>query len=709
MCKLDIKQIKSTNINCILQNTDLNLKTKQINLETELAFNLTKDLNKNILSNLHSKLLNINWLDIEGNIFIKKLLNVINIETLIDYIIIRSLLKLKYIKCVSLNYFKNMLLFKFLYFAKFNNIKIYHEELQIKFENKEITYLILENSFIYIAEYLYKINIIHMDYNRYTLMNLSQIDIQDSLVLVNEKWPLIIPAESYTLVEENLYIGGYYKNKISLDIEKIYEQKLRILPESLKNINKLQNISYKLNKNLKVINFIEKIEKYFTSDFLNNNLQYIEDWYVSYQYLILIKNNIEEIYFPYNIDYCGQIHNAISFGINPTKNKLSKVLISFGKYKLVEESKNYLKEYICTAFNTSLDNFENLLNIDLNFNNDKVLKDLIDEYSIHNIILLIDWHENVLKNNESEILIELNTFENEFKILSILSNDYFGMLSTNLIESDNKINFCDNILEELKKKIIKKNKLWLKILDNDFLKDIIKLVVYRSSLEIKTFLLIKNFNEKYDLKHYNSLRIILESNIIYDIDLQNKIKEFSEKILNFDFNIESLEHIQELIIKDLKLNFFKILLKILNDIIKKLYPDIINFTKKIKKINEFITSFYIFSIEYFTFKYEKINFSYYIPSYPTFKTKLKILTEFIQSMGNSFFIHKFIELNNINYYLGFNFFLCKANDINKIQKKILMVYNFIYEYYLEYNSFQIFKNKKKYIINSLKIYNIKKK
>jgi hypothetical protein len=726
----DLKKYNEMKIVNVLQNSTLTLFEKQLGLENVLLFNLNKLYDDNFIYKkqfliFRNKLVNIDWLNIPGKTYLKDFFNVISKESFIDLILMHILMTLRHYNCYSSNIFKNYLLGKFKVYAYFNKIDIlYIEKQSLK---KFIISEVLEKSLAYIVEYLKEIKIIQFDeiLNIFKVEDFPEICEQEATILVIQRWPLLIPANPYIRINNN-YEGGYYLKDLTLNLfidNEYVKGDLQINEKCLNNINKLQNIKYTLVQNTKIIEFIIKLEQFLSPLFLSKkeNKKYLEDWYACYQYLILIKSGITNIYFPYILDFRGRMYNGITFGLNPTSNKLSRSLVGLGKYSLTNETKEYLKLYICACFKVGIDKFETLLNININSKN---FQELIDKYSLKNLVILLDWKENVLNTNESEILIEMDASQSGFQILSLLSNDLIGMQHTNLISTENIYNLYNIILEKVIEKLVKKE--WSKILNRDFIKRVVMTIPYGSTRQGQLDMLVEEFERQYSLFHllkYNSMPIIFESNIIENTELLENLHKLNNKVINAqkkidDIDLKEVNELQMKIVYELRKITFRYILEIINNVTNELYPNIIKFTKLLKniKLTYIKTSYLTFSLMYYLVFEEKMVIgkkTYYktiIDKYMVNERKSKTasIANICQGFGDAFIMHNIIENTNCSFYAIHDAILCKGDDIDILKNQILLSYRFVYNYYLQYSDFESIRlDKTQYELNSLNIFKIK--
>lgn len=729
---IELKKYNQNKILNIFLNKTLNNNEKQIRLEKNLIFNVNKLYDDNFIFSkqiliLRNRLINIDWLNIAGKLYLKKFFKIISVENFINLILIRNLLAIKYFNFYALEFFKNKLKMRFNKYAEFNKIGIIYLENEEKKEKVYISNDLLEKSLSYIVEYLNTIKIIsyNANYNRFILTDFSDLCEQESILLISQKWPLIIPAKDYYLKSENLYLGGYFTDNLALNLcikNELIKGELIVNEKCLNNISKLQNIKYILIQNKVIIDFISELELFFTPEFLTLNIKYLEDWYACYQYLTFIKGNIFEIYFPYVLDFRGRMYNGITYGLNPTSNKLSRILIGFGRYKLNEYLISYLKLYICSCFKISIDNFNDLLNLDLSINN---LKYLLDHYSLKSLILLLDWKENVLKTNESEILIEMDASQSGFQVLSLLSNDFMGMTHTNLISSDLGYDLYTQVLNKVLDKLPVKE--WGLLLNRNFIKQVIMTIPYGSTRSGQKDMLKSEYIKQYSLTYlieYNYIPQILNSKIITDPFLLNTINNLIEIIKDSKYSVKIITDVEYKLIKYLMAHnsIFDKFLNIINEVTLDLYANIIKFTENLKKfkLESICTNYVIFSLVYYYVEKDSENKNINIKKRKYTKTiinKFKIdykkmevasIANICQGLGDAFIMHHIIENLNCSFYSIHDAILCKADDIDLIKQQVLNSYRYVYNYYLNYSVLDPIRiNKTKYELNSLNIFKIK--
>jgi hypothetical protein len=733
----ELKKHNKSEIVNILLDSNLSLAEKELKLEDTLTFNILKLYDDNQiyveeLKVLRKQLYAIDWSKIEGKTILAKFFEKIHKETLIDLILIKVLLKLKYINCYSADYLRNLIIYDFKHYAFYNYIQIRYKCTDpAKFRPDFIEYELVEKACSYVVECLKEYKIVKYDFDKKTfqLEGFVNICVQETFFLTIQKWPLLIPAKKYEYIND-AYEGGYYlkENKLNLLIENLkIESNIEINEKCLENIHKLQSTKYTLLTNPKIIEAIEFIEEFLTPQFLNlaQNAKYMEDWYACYQYLILVKSNITNIYFPFVLDFRGRIYNGISFGLNPTTNKLSRVLVGFGKAYLNETSKLYLQCYICACFKISLENFDSLLDINLDFTNSQNIQELIFKYSFKNLIILLDWKENVIKNGYTEIGVELDASQSGFQVLSLLSNDYQGMIHTNMIKTNESYDLYRIILTKLQEKINNINPNWNKIINREFIKRVIMTIPYGSTTKGQIEMLVDEFIKQYSLRYLlevNSIPAIVESNILDNEILVDALKVLNEKIYSDNYKtikIDTIEKYQTDMIENLKKNAFKEILRLLNEITVELYPNIITFTKNLKKLKlkHIVTPYYLFSLVYFRIYIEemtirkKIYTKMIIDSSKIDKRKTTIasIANICQGMGDAFVMHNIIENIIVPIYPIHDAILCNVNTIEIIQKCVLNSYQFVYDYYFVYEDFQKLEinRNERYKLNSLDIFKIK--
>ena len=769
----EYKQYNSEIIIDLLKNKNISLEVKEYELEKLSNLMIDKLYDEKYVNNKKvikflNKLLNIDWLNIAGKTYLVTFFSIISTDIFVKYVLIKVLFRLKYIYCYSADYLKTMLKYAVLEYILNKNIVIINKGIicyknyQIKrFEKQknkneieriiieknlertinkkvEMDIEILEKSLAYIVEFLKENKIIKYNIieSRFNVEDSLEITNQEAILVLMNRWPLLIPGKKYEK-EEEIYKGGYYlnENKLILNILNYnVSSEIQITDNLLKIIDNLQTTKYKLIENVKIIKFIEKVEEYLTVEFLKEKgkEKYLEDWYACYQYLVLKRGEIKEIYYPYIIDFRGRIYNGINYGLNPTTNKLSRTLINFGKIKLTEEMKLNIKKYICSSFKIALNEFNKILEINLDYENKENLEILIDLYSLKNIVLLLDWKYNVIENNETEILIELDACQSGFQVLSMLSNDNLCMKTTNLIKSENRVDLYSLVLETLYNKVSEKKKKWFNIINRNFVKRIIMTIPYGSTYEGQMHMLVDEYNKQYSLKYlikYNSLPLIIENEVLLKDEILENEYVIDEELLNQiiklnkaiekgkGFSIKEIERIEDEIIKNLKKYMFKYILQKLNEITNDLYPNIIKFTKELKllDINKIETDYCIYPIIYYKEIEEKIVIKKgtYTKSYIDYtkldirKSKTSLIANICQGMGDSFILQKFIESSNIKIYPIHDALLCSVNEIDNVKLEILKTYKYVYNYYLNYKDFQgININREEYNIDSLNIYDV---
>ena len=727
---VELKKYNQTKIYNVLLNNDLSIYEKQINLEKSLIFNVNKMYDDHFifakqLYILRNRLLNINWLSIPGKLYLKEFFKIISIENFIDLVLIRNLLSIKYFSFYSLEFFKNKLKKRFNKYAYFNKIDVVYFENEINKQKIFISNDLLEKSLAYIVEYLISNKIIFYDINinKFTLGDFPELCEQESILLIVQKWPLIIPAKNYSLSEDNSYFGGYYTNGLELNLciqNEFVKGVLKVNEKSLNNIYKLQNIKYTLVQNKVIIDFISQLELFFTPEFLSLkvNAKYIEDWYACYQYLTFINGGIVEIYFPYLLDFRGRMYNGVGYGLNLTSNKLSRALVGLGRYKLNNILIEYLKLYICSCFKISIDKFDDLLKLDISINN---LQYLLDHYPLKNLIILLDWKENVLKTNESEILIEMDASQSGFQVLSLLSNDFMGMQHTNMISSNLVYDLYTQVLNKVLQKLPVKE--WGLLFNRTLIKQIIMTIPYGSTRSGQKDMLKLEFKKQYSLTYlleYNYIPQLLDSKIISNHDLLTKITNLTKTINQSKYSIKIINEIEHQLVQYLSASksVFDIILDIVNEVTIELYSNIIKFTKDLKKLNlESISTEYLtFSLVYYlTFtdkmivnkrEYTKVTIDRSMVDYNKMETAS--IANICQGLGDAFIMHHIIENLNCSFYSIHDAILCRADNIDLIKQQVLNSYCFVYNYYLNYQILDSIRiDKTKYELNSLNIFKIK--
>jgi hypothetical protein len=704
---------------------------------------------------LKNTLNNINFLNLVGKTYFKKFFKIINENELKQILLEEFLIYINYYKNSSGN------------FLLYSLISIFNDHLSIsQAENNKI--LIYKTS-AYIIENLKIHNIIYYDkvIHTYKLFDIN-FEILDVNVIKNIHWPLLVQPNNFKMNTKTYQImGGYYIYPLNIVKEKNITQKIEIKNKFLNLINEYQKLSFKLldNKNsLKVLkkyylyleNLIEQKEKDLKTNFLENKfIKYgiykhyyyfdtlIQDWYVLYQFFILKQSKVENIYFTYQIDFRGRIYNSVNYGLNCTFNKLSRILITQGLYEIKEENKEDLKKYIFKILEIKTEEeFNNYLIYvkDLILNN---FEKEINFEKIKGIILLCDWIDNVCINNTTEILIELDASQSGFQMLSMFANDFKALVHTNLISTNEKYDLYSLILQKFYEELVGLNKNWIKIVDRSFIKKIIMTIPYGSTYVGQINMLLEEFRSRYDLNYLFSnekdVNILIESNIILENDnLQNSLKTFISNLENKsikevpDFG-NQINTFQKEIENNVQKYFFKIIINLLQKILKEEYKDLMNFIEKIKilvikridfvnnnlNLNSFETEYLNYYLSYY--KYEKLITEIGNVQYERFvintnkidykQSRQGFIANLCHGLGDSFIIHKLIEklLENkdLTFFTIHDSILIKVTSINDLQKNINYSYNFIYGYIFEKKYFLDFIDvKEKYNLNSLIIFKI---
>ena len=447
----------------------------------------------------------------------------------------------------------------------------------------------------------------------------------------------------------------------------------------------------------------------------------VEIWYSIFQFLTYTKNKINDIYYPYQVDSRGHIYNGLEFVLNPTTNKVSRLLVGFGQYYLTIQGKIDLKNYIFKILKIQTEE-EFLLKCksiaeDTEFNN-------VDENNIKDYILLIDWITNVEVNRKTEILIEIEACQSGFQMLSLLSNDYKGMLNTNLIKSDKLEDLYSQIFNQLEFPLET-----YKILNIKLIKRLIMSIPYGSStLKGHKQMVLEAFNKEYGLENLlgkNEINLIISSNIITSKYVIELLKDFQSEIVEKRYELKDnilkrINYCKELLDSNLYNNFLKKLVFQITNILKKDYINIMKFSNYLRlkskvKFEYIQTQYYKYSLNYYkveintlsvgnskysTYSIKNCNFDYK-------KKKQGIIANICHGLGDAFIIYKILSYN-INIYPIHDAILCKSTEINRMQKIINRSYNEVYTYIIEKKIFEkinkINKNNNIYVINSFNIF-----
>ncbi len=722
----------------VLLNSTLSLSDKQKLFEFKQNYIISYSTYKiEILESLNLHLFyltfkSINWSNFAGKTYFTKFFKSISIIDFIDSILLSFFINLKFYNIENRSFLRNYLLDIILKYLKINFISYDLKELE-KVSSYFIEAFLVEGFFIFNPLLKsYKIN------HKYLPLNIEFL-----CTIAKFNWPLIIPGNNYQLIDGK-YLGGYYKNLLSLCIKKPFDtvNNLEVNINSLNTISKLQNIKYTLINNQFIINLISNFYNYLLLklNFYNEefNIDLLHQFYICFQYLTFIESNIIEIYFPFQLDSMGQIINSNNFGLNPINNKLSQCLVGLGKTVLTAKTRDLYLSYILKFLNndynkigqpiiSSLDSLD-ILSILSNF------KESLKIYSIESLILLSDWYYNVLVNNITEICFNLNIFENNFKILSLLANNEKVMIHTNLLSSNINSNLFNFLLERLDDefKLVNTYKNWIKIINLDFLNSLINTLFYFQDLTKAISILYNSFKQIYFsnyILNFDMFILFSITNIFKNPIISEKISHFSTLIQKYNIKDICLTHMDKLsfeyqlklkidlflktayksIMSDLSSYFFPELIKVFQQIIIKEYFDVLKFIDYIINFNLKVIDlkFFVVYLEYNKFEREefKINNGTYV-SYVELHKNLD-LSYIKQNLifnlcvaSNAFFMHHFISNTLICFYPISNSILCRFDQIDNLILEINNSFNFIYNFFYDFSILKLFYlNSSKHILN----------
>lgn len=768
--------------------SDISPLEKQIQIEELINTPITYEKYKRILKsdmyilkfeNIKKMINNINFNEIFGKTFFKKLFQIIDQSIFVNVIIMNfilrlvldrnlqtlsiSTLSLKFIECID-DYIEN------------NNIKKYELE-DTEFKEKISAYTLEA-----LKEYIIiKYSVITESYEVYDfeqeIYSSIESDENSYLFFKKDNWPLLVEPKPY---DSNTYLGGYHSINKDIRILNKYSKDIIINEKGFKLINDFQKFKFKLNvnKNIKILlkeyqNYIyDKIKKIITkrktlTKAYKKLLELEENYeklYLLIQYFMLVDSNNIDIYYTYHVDFRGRIYNSIFYGLNPTTNKLCRLLLTSGMYDLTEKAKENLKLYIFAKLKLTNDqDFQNRiketkLKIENNFQD-------IDFEKIETYILLIDWITNVEPYNKSEILVELDASQSGFQMLSMFSNDINGLKDTNILTNEktdlyNKIfdklvtkiknntltfklkpkkYYRDKIIYDIKESTFKLVEDCLEIINRKYIKKIIMTIPYGSTVYGQKDMFLEVFNEEFGLLHLfkkNTIPLILKSKILNGQDTINQLTELLNKIDNGTYKVNGENDVyyafndimlaQNVLEIDLKENFIPALLMEIKTIIQEEYFTIINFVKELKdNIRNKKDSYRTFSTEYYTFSliyYEESNYTYtaYNTKYKYYKiNKNKIdnrkitqgaVANICHGLGDSFILYKIIEnlINqNIQCYTIHDALLCKSTDVEQVKEVVKLSYQYVYEYVIDNNIFKFYNYIGKFKFESENIFKIK--
>jgi hypothetical protein len=696
---------KKTYISVLLGKFISDLTDKQTVLETYLNQTVAysgldqSDLEDLCLFTFYSVLKSINWLNFSGKTYFTKFFKLIKLEAFIDYILIDYFTKLKFIIIESKSYLRDLLL---------NLILVYFKKNFIKFNLLDI-----ERTCAYFIEIIVGESLIIYDFSSKTYnLNNKIISFKPEYLctIVKYNWPLIIPAKNYEKNNDNQYFGGYYTNLISLNTSHIFDNKpATFIDTSLNFIHKLQHSKFILIQNIFIKDLIFDYYNYLLQKLnQNNDLNLLNNFYVCYQYLTFIEGNVIEIYYPFQFDSLGKITTAVSFGLNPYKNKLSTLLVGLGRSFLNDSTRMDYENFIINSLNSDL----KLLNLPLitsltELNISLVLKNF-NTYSIESLILLTDWFYNVLPFNFTEITRKFQMFDNNFQILGLLSNDIQNFTNTNSY-NNNIYNF---LLEKLEEEFTKKNYInWIKFFNSEFLHTLVDIIPYFNSVTTCLSMLSQSFikifikNNKFNL---DTLILFCSSNILKDIVLIDNVLHQLNFIKNHFKNIDLQKNEIQIQINffikqnyndlmlDLSSYFLKEITSILLIIITKYFFNVVHFINFIYKLNltHMITKYLNLDLQYLSLEKNefKINNGTYISYIKTDTINLELtqtnLIFNICKIYQYFIIQDIIYNSNIPLYFIDNYFFYKIDDLDILKTQVLKSYDFVFNYH--YNYFKSF-------------------
>lgn len=615
----------------------------------------------------------------------------------------------------------------------------------------------------YILEILRKFNIIKYNINLciYKVQNLD-LKLFEITLLVNKTWPLIREPQNYIFQKDTLeYIGGFFFNKINIKIKNKRIKDIILTSDFVSLINNLQKVAYYLitNKNKililkKYMEFlleniltkedsrklilISKLKKYKDYNFDDSLELELSNWFMLYQYFIFIENKIDKIYFVFQIDCRGRIYNAIKFGLNPTLNKLSRILLNVkNREYLTEFTKVLLKQYIFKLLKIKSENefliIYNDILIELNekFKNFNFLK-----YSIEVYIIMIDWIENVILHNYTELSLEIDASQSGFQILAIFSNNLKLLQDTDIIRTSIKEDLYLKFLNKLKIKYQNKN--IFSIIDRSMIKKLIMTIPYGSSEFSQKLMLLQSYLSKYSLRYLfenkKDIGILVESDLITDFTLKVELQTFYFMIINEKIDSVNLyakiDVLQRKIEMDLLKNIFSQIVEDINNFLNLEYNEILNFIisykKRVlnKKSDIFLESDLI-SIKtkwliYFLTYYKEtkkigtigntkyINYELNMLKKDNLKIEQGLIANLVQGLGDSFILHNIIFYGlqtGIYLYPIHDGILCNFEDLAKWQLIILKSYNEVYNFIRDNKVFELeVIDKNLYIFDSLLIF-----
>ncbi len=404
----------------------------------------------------------------------------------------------------------------------------------------------------------------------------------------------------------------------------------------------------------------------------------------NYQKTFIYQNIITELKYFDKIKLLNYIKSTFhNFDKDNDLENLTRICYELSKEQPINNNKNYLKEYKNLKENKNLilnlNQYNNLSNIKLNFNNITILEINGENKDINFYIL-----DNKLKNL---IELNLNSFSNILIPISLLLNLKILQLST----IDN-INFCFSKKKEKENKIYLTNLDYLKInkvysnnsaelLNIEFIfENLQKIEIIEEINEFSNFhFLEKNFGLKTifeicDVCNNNNYdyQILYLNDFYYmkDIFINEK---FFNNLISFKFYIYAnfywtSEHSLNLIINSQKEKCY------LNDIIKKcnlIESDFnidLDYVEKIK-----ISKYHLFDDD--ESEDEKINYVYPINLFNNvFKNNL-ILQEIYFEIYNEEIIPNFI--NCIKYFIFLRKLIIINCNINK--KELFLLLDNLYE------------------------------
>ena len=599
---------------------------------------------------------------------------------------------------------------------------------------------------------------------------------------LKDNWPFLIPPKPFTIEG----FGGYYTFDYSIYIRNKYTRPLSLTERGLVLLNKYQNTPFYLNTNKFVDSFlrhcfsffeqniaVEKARQYKINELTykllkvkNKNFKfdlteyYKDTWYLLLQFLTLKDAGYFKIYYTFEVDFRARIYNNIHYGLNPTTNKLCRFLLNRGEYVLTKEGFSYLKDFIFSKFKIKSDiEFTEKLNyvqslIDSNFSSIKET----DYLRLDEIVVLIDWQTNVIPNNKTEILVELDAHQSGFQILSLFSNSEKGLTQTNIMNTTT-YDFYSSFLTHLRDLIKSGSASFVSkktgtlysltedcffILTRKLIKKILMTKPYNSTLWGQVDMLLESFNDEYgliSLSDTSVLNKIIDSKIIASQEVLNEFIFFRDSLINDSLYLNKTETqkfeslytrlitLQHLLETDLKSFFIPLVCRLLNDIMLKEYSDVFelveglttDFNQSPQKYANIQTPFFNFTCLYFqenehTLKVLSSVFKKYsidTTKYDLKKSKTALIANLCHGHGDAFIMYTLMEhlidSNIYFYYTIHDALLCNSNDVSLIQKSILFSYKSVYSFLFSKSCFLfgLPRCSQKFDLKSLNIFKIK--